>query len=161
MRIYSFPMQPLTKVRAEAIDVVASTFIYRTSRLMRLLASLGDRELSRTEAGLLVTLLNGPRRITELAETEALAQPTVTTLVESLQQRGLVTRERVPADRRVVLVSVSALGRGAVEASRTQLRAEMRITVEQLSNEELAQLVTASEILDRLIVSVRQRKASG
>jgi predicted transcriptional regulator len=37
---------------------------------------------------------SGPRRITELAELERLAQPTLTQLVQRLEQQGFVNRER-------------------------------------------------------------------
>jgi DNA-binding MarR family transcriptional regulator len=151
-------MKSLTTTRAEAVDLVATTFIPRSSLLMRLLASFGARELTRTEAGLLVTLLDGPHRITELAESEALAQPTVTKLVDKLQQRGLVTRERLAGDGRVVMVALSPEGRRTVEAFRSQVRELMRQTVEEISDEELAALVAAGETLGRLIDSLQQRK---
>ena len=151
-------MKSLTTTRAEAIDQVATTFIPRSSVLMRLLASFGARQLTRTEVGLLATLLDGPRRITELAESEALAQPTVTKLVDRLEQRHLVTRERLAGDGRVVLVALSSEGRQTVEAFRTQVRDLMRHTVEELSDEELAALVAAGEALGRLIDSLHQRK---
>jgi DNA-binding MarR family transcriptional regulator len=152
-------MKSLTATRADAVDVVATTLLRRSSLLMRLLTGFGARELSRTEAGLLLTLLEGPKRITELAETEALAQPSVTKLVDKLQQRALVVRERSASDGRVVLVSISPEGREQVEASRIQVQALMRDTVAELSDGELAELVAASETLGRLIETLQQRKA--
>jgi DNA-binding MarR family transcriptional regulator len=146
--------------RAEAVDLVASTFLTRASRLTRLLLRAGSRDLSRTEAGLLVTLLDGPRRITELAESEALAQPTVTQLVDKLERRDLVARARSAEDGRVVLVSISATGRAQLEATRAETRALMRATVEQLSDDELTGLAAASETLGRLIETLQQRAAA-
>jgi DNA-binding MarR family transcriptional regulator len=143
--------------RAVAIDLVATTMLTRASRLTRLLLRAGDRTLSRTEAGLLSTLVDGPRRITELAESEALAQPTVTQLVDKLEQRKLVVRSRSADDGRVVLVSISRQGRDQLAAVRAQTRALMRATVEELSDDELTQLVAASETLGRLIDTLQQR----
>jgi DNA-binding MarR family transcriptional regulator len=154
-------MSASTTTRAEAIDLVASSFIHRASRLTRLLTSFGDRELSRTEAGLLITLVDGPRRITELADSEALAQPTVTKLVDRLQERGFVVRERALSDGRVVLVSISSAGRAQIEATRAQVRGLMRDTVELLDDAELAGLAAASETLVRLIESLQQRRVNG
>ena len=145
--------------RSEAIDLVANTLIHRASRLMRLLAGFGDRELSRTEFGLLLSLLDGPQRITDLAESEALAQPTVTKLVDRLAERGLVGRERPAGDGRVVLVAISPAGRTKVEAARTQMRGLMRESVQELSDEELAGLAAASETLAALIETLQQRRA--
>jgi DNA-binding MarR family transcriptional regulator len=153
-------MKSLTTTRAEAIDLVATTLMHRSSRLLRLLTSFGARELSRTEAGIMLTLLEGPQRITELAESEALAQPTVTRLVDNLQQRGLVVRDRHADDGRVVLVSISPAGRQTIESSRIQVQALMRDTVQELSDEELAGLVAASETLGRMVETLQRRRAA-
>lgn len=143
--------------RTEAIEIVATTLLPRASRLTRLLLRLGTRELSRTEAGLLLTLTEGPRRITDLAETEALAQPTVSQLVDRLERRGLVARRRSTEDGRVVLVSVSAKGRTQLERTRAQARELMRQAVHGLTDDELADLVVASRTLERLIQSLHER----
>jgi DNA-binding MarR family transcriptional regulator len=143
--------------RAEAIDHVATTLLPRASLLTRLLLRSGSRSLTRTEAGLLVTLLGAPRRITELAETEALAQPTVTQVVDQLQHRGLVTRERSSDDGRVVVVSLSEAGRHELEQLREHYRELLRGTVAALRDEELEGLVAASEALGRLIEILQER----
>ncbi len=142
--------------RADAIDLVATTFVARASRLTRLLLRSGDRELSRTEAGLLKTLLEGPRRVSELAETEALAQPTVTQVVERLERRGLVAKARSPEDRRVVLVSVSAAGRAQLAATQRHYRAQLRAALDTLSDAELAELAGATRALERLIEELHE-----
>jgi DNA-binding MarR family transcriptional regulator len=139
--------------RPGAIDHVATTLFPRASVLTRLLLRSGSRSLSRTEAGLLVTLLGAPRRITELAETEALAQPTVTRVVDQLQHRGLVMRQRSTDDGRVVVVSLSEAGRRELE----QLREHYRGAVAGLADEELVGLVAASEALGRLIAFLQER----
>jgi DNA-binding MarR family transcriptional regulator len=137
--------------RSEVQDLVATTLLTRASRLTRLLMRSGSRALSRTEAGLLTTLLEGPHRITELAETEALAQPTVTQLVDKLQGRGLVERARSTDDGRVVLVSISGKGRATLEDVRGQSRALLREALRNLDDEELGSLVAATSTLERLI----------
>jgi DNA-binding MarR family transcriptional regulator len=146
--------------RSDAIDVVATTLIYRSSRLVRLLASFGDRDLSRSEVGILATLLDGPRRITELADTEALAQPTVTKLVDGLEQRGLVLRGRVDGDGRVVLVSISNAGRAVMAASRSRVQALMREAATELSDRELAELAGASDTIERLIGTLQSKRSA-
>lgn len=72
--------------RSDALDFVASTLLIRASKVSRTILGAGSSDLSRTEAGLLGTLAAGPRRITELARTEALAQPSVTRVVDNLQR---------------------------------------------------------------------------
>jgi DNA-binding MarR family transcriptional regulator len=146
----------LSSSRPETLDLVAATLLGRTSRLTRLLMRSGSRELSRTEAGLLTTLADGPRRITELAETEALAQPSISKLVDKLEARDLVTRERAEDDGRVVVVSISAEGLLRLEAARSQIRSLLRRTLFALEDEELAALVTAGEVLERLIQTLQR-----
>jgi DNA-binding MarR family transcriptional regulator len=141
--------------RGEAIDNVARNLLGRAARLTRLLMPSGVHELSRTEAGVLGTLRDGPRRITELATTEALAQPTVTQLIDKLEARELVTRSRSETDGRVVLVEMTATGREKLEEVRTEIRANMREALTNLSDDDLTELVHAAETLGSLIEKLR------
>ncbi len=137
--------------RAEAIDLVANTLLGRAARLTRLLMRSGAHKLSRTEVGVLATLSEGPRRITELAQTEALAQPTVTQLIDKLEGRGLVARARSDADARVVMVEVTPGGTEVFEEVRGEIRANMREALAGLPDAELTELVHAAETLGGLI----------
>jgi DNA-binding MarR family transcriptional regulator len=144
-------VNPSSPQRAEAIELVASNLLGRANRLIRLLMRSGAHELSRTEAGVLATLTEGPRRITELAATEALAQPTVTQLVDKLEGRGLVNRGRSGDDGRVVLVEITPLGSEHLEALRAEIRANMREALAELPDTELTELVHAADTLGALI----------
>src|SRR3954464_2515687 len=92
-----------TKRRAERIDYVSSQLLPGVALLTRLLVRHLGGTWSRTEISLLNTLSYGPRRITELAEFERLAQPTMTQLVKRLERSGLITRERQADDGRGAL----------------------------------------------------------
>jgi DNA-binding MarR family transcriptional regulator len=144
-------MPPSSPQRAEAIDLVASNLLGRAARLTRLLMRSGAHNVSRTEVGVLATLADGPRRITQLAMTEALAQPTVTQLVDKLEGRGLVTRARSDDDGRVVLVAITDAGRAALEEVRTEIRANMRAALVDLPDAELTELAHAAETMGSLI----------
>jgi DNA-binding MarR family transcriptional regulator len=144
-------VNPSSPQRAEAIDLVASNLLGRANRLIRLLMRSGAHELSRTEAGVLATLTDGPRRITELAATEALAQPTVTQLVDKLEGRGLVIRGRSGDDGRVVLVEITPLGSERLEELRAEIRANMREALAALPDTALTELVHAADTLGALI----------
>jgi DNA-binding MarR family transcriptional regulator len=137
--------------RAEAIDLVATSLLGRANRLTRLLMRSGAHELSRTEAGVLATLTDGSRRITELAATEALAQPTVTQLVDKLEGRKLVARGRSGEDGRVVLVEITDRGRQQLEELRAEIRANMREALADLPDTDLTELSHAAETLGALL----------
>jgi DNA-binding MarR family transcriptional regulator len=69
------------------------------------------RDMSLTSLSTLATLdRTGPRRVTDLAVIEGVAQPSMTTLVTVLQRSGLVERRGDPADKRVALVEITAAG---------------------------------------------------
>jgi DNA-binding MarR family transcriptional regulator len=137
--------------RAAAIDLVASTLLGRAARLTRLLMRSGAHEISRTEVGVLATLSDGPRRITQLAMTEALAQPTVTQLIDKLEGRELVSRSRSEEDGRVVLVEITTAGAAALEGVRALIRANMREALVDLPDAELTELAHAADTMGSLI----------
>jgi DNA-binding MarR family transcriptional regulator len=136
--------------RAGDLDAVANTLLGRASRLTRLLMRTGPRELSRTEVGLLTTLTEGSRSIGELAETESLAQPSVSKVVDKLEARGLVVRQRALADGRRVVVSISADGEVFLRRTVDHVRSMLRTALTELSDDDLAVLLSAGEVLDRL-----------
>lgn len=142
--------------RSEQIEYVASQLPARAALFTRLLVRQLDAELSRSEAGLLNTLSGGPRRITELAQLEGLAQPTMTILVKQLERRGLVRRERRADDGRVVLVNVTDDGIAALEDYRARAAAVLGGYLAEIPGRQIEALLSATETLQSL-VTVLQR----
>jgi DNA-binding MarR family transcriptional regulator len=99
------------------IDQELADLVQYAGRLGRLLTGAG---LTRAESAVLSSAAE-PRRITELAREVGLTQPRITTLVDALQARGLVDRERDPDDGRAVLVTLTGEGRALVAAQRERL----------------------------------------
>lgn len=87
------------------------------ARLARLLATNAPPDLTLGQFRLLGLLSVGDERSTSLAERMAVAKPTVTSLVDTLVERGLVARETAPDDRRVVRVAITTTGRDAFRAA--------------------------------------------
>ena len=142
--------------RGEAIDAIAGALVPAASRLTRLLLRRAPQRISRSEAGLLSSLTGGPRRITELADLEGHAQPTMTLLVKRLEERGWVARRRDPADGRVVLVSLTDAGTVALEDVRAAYRTVLRDCLADMPDTQLAALLTATETLEALLQSLQQ-----
>lgn len=70
-----------------------------------------DVRLSPADAGLLEFLTkNGPMRVSELAAIQGVDKSTMTPQVRRLEDRGLLTREPDPTDRRATLLSTSPTG---------------------------------------------------
>lgn len=141
---------------ANEIDELAHALPERIWLLGRLFWRRGQRDITRTEAGLLNSLSDGPRRITELADLEGLAQPTVTLLVGRLEERGWVTRERDPDDRRAVLVSHTPSGLSALEQMRSESRMMMHEHISALEEHEVHSLVAANAALAALVEQIQQ-----
>jgi DNA-binding MarR family transcriptional regulator len=150
---------PTTPDRSEQIDYVSSELLPRAAVLTRLLVRQLGGELSRTEVGLLRTLSDGSRRITELAELEGLAQPTITILIKQLEENGLVTRTRQPDDGRVVVVTLTESGSVALEEYRGRLRAVLGGYLAEISDEQVEALATATEALAQLVDVLQQPRA--
>jgi DNA-binding MarR family transcriptional regulator len=137
--------------RSTQIDYVSSELLPRAALLTRLLFRELGGDLSRTELGLLRTLSEGPRRITELAELEALAQPTMTTLIKQLEEQGLVKRERRSEDGRVVLVDLTKKGRAALDGYRERVRDAMGAYLAEIPDDQVDRLADATETLAQLV----------
>jgi len=149
-------MKSATGARAERIDYVSSQLLPGVALLTRLLVRQLGGTWSRTEVSLLNTLSYGPRRITELAEFERLAQPTMTQLVKRLESEGLVTRERGADDGRVVLVHLTAAGTAALEQFRASAGAALSAHLAEMPDDEVAALATATETLARLVEHLQE-----
>jgi DNA-binding MarR family transcriptional regulator len=143
--------------RSDEIDYVSTRLLPGAGLLVRLLVREAGGELSRTEAGLLSTLSGGPRRITELAELEGLAQPTMTSLVKALEQQGLVRRDRQADDGRVVLVNLTDRGAAALEDYRARFRELLGIYLADIPDEQVEELAAATGALTQLVGLLQQR----
>ncbi|HEX3802436.1 MAG TPA: MarR family transcriptional regulator [Solirubrobacteraceae bacterium] len=143
--------------RADQIDFVSRELPSAAGLFARLLLRQLDGELSRTELGLLNTLSSGPRRITELAGLEGLAQPTMTSLVKQLEQQGLVRRERQADDGRVVLVQLTDEGAVALEEYLTRVRELLGSHLAEIPDDEVEALAAATDALARLVALLQQR----
>jgi DNA-binding MarR family transcriptional regulator len=129
------------------------------ARLLALywLAGRGSRrDMSRSAASVLAQLRDaGPRRVTELAAAEAVAQPSMTTLVGRLERDGLVTRGPDPADARAVRVGITAEGLERLERIRAHRAATLDAALARLAPGERAAIEAALPALDKL----RERKS--
>lgn len=123
---------------------------------------LTPRDMSLTSLSVLSTLARmGPRRITDLAASEGVAQPSVTALVASLVQAGFVERRSDPADKRVVMVAITDAGSDLVRARRAARVEVFADAVAKLSAEESATLAAAVPVIERLHELVDELRGLG
>ena len=104
----------------------------------------GPREMSLTSLATLATLdRTGPRRITDLAVIQGVAQPSMTVLVTTLERSGLVERRGDPADRRVALVALTTAGAELLRAQRRAGAEALIQLIDKLPADEAAALAAA------------------
>jgi DNA-binding MarR family transcriptional regulator len=118
----------------------------------------GNRDLSLTAVATLSSLnRRGPQRITTLAVAEGVSQPSMTQLVQRLEQRGLVRRESDPADGRVALVQLTEAGHAAL-LTRRQRNAER--VAEMLGGLPESDVRALSDALAAVLPAMRTRVGS-
>jgi DNA-binding MarR family transcriptional regulator len=142
--------------RSSQLDEIAEALPQRSSALSRLFLTRSSVCVSRTEVGVLRTLNDGSRRITELATEERVTQPAITLLVNRLEERGWVKRIPDPSDGRAVLVSLTPVGEETLEQLRAEYRALLHEEMAMLDDDEVETLAAAVEILDKLIARLSQ-----
>jgi DNA-binding MarR family transcriptional regulator len=137
-------------IRHQHVAEVSRILPQQVARVGRLLVRLAGGPLSRSEATTLATLAERPSRITELAELEGLAQPTMTLLVKRLEEQGLVLRRRDSSDARAVLVEITPAGEEALEALRERFWIRLSEHLGTSSDAEVEGLLHACRALEQL-----------
>jgi DNA-binding MarR family transcriptional regulator len=122
------------------------------TRMARRLRQEADAGLSPSLTAALATLeRHGPLTPSRLAEIERIQRPTVTRLLATLENDGLVEREADPDDRRVSHVRISREGSALVKKLRSRKNAYLSRRLRDLDDEELEILERATSILERIL----------
>lgn len=114
-----------------------------------------NRDLSLTAMAVLGSLDRvGPQRITRMAAAEGVSQPSMTQLIQRLEQRGLVTRTSDPSDGRVALVSLTSEGTAVLAARRKRNARRIADLLADLPESDVRALAS---VLAAVVPAVRQR----
>lgn len=108
-----------------------------------------ETDLTLAQITILYLLASGPERISDIAQAQGMARPNASNMVERLVRKGLVERVSDPNDRRVALANLTAKGRDAVEAANRGNYVAIENVAAFLSMDELEQVASALEILER------------
>jgi DNA-binding MarR family transcriptional regulator len=142
-------LTPRTSDRAESRTIGRALY-----GLMAAAVRSQPRDMSLTSLSTLATLeQTGSRRITDLAASEGVMQPSMTALVSTLQRSGLVERRSDPSDRRVALVALTSDGTDYIRARRqvgVEVFAEHIAALPPAEAEALFAAITAITHIQRL-----------
>lgn len=117
-----------------------------TMQQLKVLLSLGLRE-------------SGTATMSELAAALSVSLPTVTGIIDRMVERGLVARDVVPGDRRLVVARLSPGGRDLLRRLRSAGRTRMVETLGRLGLADLRLVSRALEVI--LTASLDQPSADG
>jgi DNA-binding MarR family transcriptional regulator len=120
------------------------------------------RDISLTAASALATVeRTGPRRITDLAVSEGVTQPSMTALATVLARAGLAERRPDPRDQRVVLVALTPAGADYLRSRRRAGTEALARLIDKLPPDEVAALLAAAPALRHLHELDNEQRAPG
>lgn len=137
----------------DADDRLANDLSLAVVRLARQLRfRRPDSPVSLTQLSALATLAkDGPMTPGALATRERVRPPSMTRVIASLVELGLVERSSHPDDRRQVLVAVSKAGEELFEAERRAGMEWLQGRLEKLKQEDRATLLAAADLMFAII----------
>jgi DNA-binding MarR family transcriptional regulator len=135
---------------ARFVDNYLPYLLARTSGLVsqEFHQELAARQVPTMHWRVLVTLVDGPMHMTDLAKIVLEKQPTMSKIIDRMEKLGLVQRQQGVADRRSTLVSITAEGRRVVRPLLKLARKHEEEVLAPLGEENSKVLV---EVLRKLI----------
>ena len=112
------------------------------ARLCRVLECNATADLTLPQYRVLGLLAGGDEKASLLASRVSVAKPTLTSIVDSLFERGFVAREIPDGDRRSVRLSITKAGRTALANAAAEFR--------EVLDEVLAECAEPDAVLDAL-----------
>lgn len=123
----------------------AAIHLLRSLRKQDVRSGVGPAGLS----VLSVLVFGGPQTMAQLADIEQVKKPTMTRIIRSLEYWGLVERKR-GTDRRTAEVRATPRGERIMIRARSNRMAVLEDRMERLSESEIATLVRAARLLERV-----------
>jgi DNA-binding MarR family transcriptional regulator len=126
-------MSPLSRTAptpAPRVDIELPPDFTAGIRLLARLARVAEQTCQSTgislpQYRLLVSASDGAQRASELANAVGVSRPTLTSLVDGLEQAGLLRRVPVPTDRRGIRLELTEEGRVATARAERALAARL------------------------------------
>lgn len=136
---------------ATAIDLTVRLRIALARINRRLRQQDGEVDLTASQASVLaIVAARGPLTVGELGQLEHVRPPTITRMVDRLEERSLVVRRHDPSDRRVALVELTPDGAALLTRSRAQRSKYLERRLEALDDADRAAVIAALPALERL-----------
>jgi DNA-binding MarR family transcriptional regulator len=135
----------------ESATVAADLRIALVRSVRRIRAEKSVHELNDGQCSVLATLDRyGPMTPRELADRDGVRPPSMTRVIAALNDLGLVCRQDDPQDGRRVLIQLTGSGAQALREIRNRRNVWLEHRLADLSTDDLAVLIRATELLTRI-----------
>jgi DNA-binding MarR family transcriptional regulator len=114
-------------------------------------------QLTLAQVRVLRRLAKQPRSLGQLGADLALAPPSMTRLVDRLEERGLIERRRDDEDRRKVLATVTADGRRLVSAIPFLEGTAIRTAVDRMTVSDRKRIAAAMREFNAAVMEVEEK----
>ena len=138
-------------VSARDVEAASALRVALMRLARRLRTETVGSTLTASQVSALATLeRHGPMTPTELAERERVQKPSITKVIATLVDLGLVTRRADPSDGRQVIVAITEEGAGMLAADRSNAEAWLARRLAQLPPGDRAAVMSAPGAVQRL-----------
>jgi len=145
------------EMQAQVTDGTAARVSRISGSISRYLGRIVGQGRSVSAWRVLGTLADhGPRRIGDLAAGERIAQPTMTSMVQRLDNEGLIRKTADPADHRASLAELTAQGLREVHAYRRRAADALNEAMIHLDAEQRNMLADAVSVLEQVAQQLQE-----
>ena len=131
--------------QATLTELLAELAAHNPAAAMRYMRHWPSGPLSLVHLNVLAVLdIDGALPMRGLAETLDVSQASATGIVDRMEQRGIVERQRADGDRRVVRVALTDEGRRLIAGMAAERREHLTLMLDQLTDEELGAFLLGS-----------------
>jgi DNA-binding MarR family transcriptional regulator len=127
----------------EVVDAVLAASRALVGVAARSLAAAEEEVTLPQYRALVVLVSKGPHRMLDIAEALDVNQSTVTRMCDRLERKGLISRQRPDANRRTVIVTATARGRGLVATVTRRRRNDIRSILRKMPPAAQTEVVAA------------------
>lgn len=148
----------MTKLK---IDLIADNLISIHPLLFKSISKPLRNQSSITPGGMYVLgslKRNGTQSMSDIGKCLAMPKPHVTVIVDKLIEEGYVERQSDPKDRRIVNILLTERGLADFESIKLAVSENLKIKLSALSDEEQNILVTASQQVKDILITILSKE---
>ena len=132
--------------------LVQMTRLFRKELFVRLGDQAGLAGIRPSHLHVFANMVGGGRRLTELADAASMSLSSMQELVDDLERRGIVERQRDPSDRRAKLIVLTDKGLAALAPAGSIIEELEREYADRIGNERFeAMCLALNALIDDLV----------